>query len=407
MRDLLGGKGAGVAEMTRAGLPVPPGFTITTEACNAFYAAWRKVPRGAVGAGREGAPRCREDDRQGVRRPAQSAAGQRPQRRQVLDAGNDGHGPQPRPQCEDARRPGRADQGPPFRPRRAPPIHPAVQQDRARDRRAAVRGRARRDQEAQEGEDRRGPQRSGARGADHRVPRHRQAPFAHRFPRGSDGAAARGDRCGVRVVEQQARDRLPQLQPHPARPRHRRQRPVDGVRQHGRRLRHRRRVHARSVDRRAEAVRRVPHQRAGRGRRRRHPHPQADRGDGDGSAEGVQAVRADRAQAREALPRRAGHGVHDRARHAVHAADAERQADRGGGGEDRRRHGARAAHHQARGGAARRAGAGRSAAASPHRSEGQGQRARNRARRLAGRGLRQGRLRRRPRRGAWPRRARR
>src|SRR5262249_5678596 len=37
MRDLLGGKGAGAAEMTRAGLPVPPGFTITTEACNAYY----------------------------------------------------------------------------------------------------------------------------------------------------------------------------------------------------------------------------------------------------------------------------------------------------------------------------------------------------------------------------------
>ena len=37
MRDLLGGKGAGLAEMTNAGLPVPPGFTITTEACNAYY----------------------------------------------------------------------------------------------------------------------------------------------------------------------------------------------------------------------------------------------------------------------------------------------------------------------------------------------------------------------------------
>ena len=32
MRDLLGGKGAGLAEMTKAGLAVPPGFTITTEA---------------------------------------------------------------------------------------------------------------------------------------------------------------------------------------------------------------------------------------------------------------------------------------------------------------------------------------------------------------------------------------
>src|SRR5215469_703916 len=46
MRNLLGGKGAGVAEMTRAGLPVPPGFTITTEACNAFYAAGSTFPAG-------------------------------------------------------------------------------------------------------------------------------------------------------------------------------------------------------------------------------------------------------------------------------------------------------------------------------------------------------------------------
>ncbi len=44
MRDLLGGKGAGVAEMTNAGLPVPPGFTITTAACNAYYEAGKKFP---------------------------------------------------------------------------------------------------------------------------------------------------------------------------------------------------------------------------------------------------------------------------------------------------------------------------------------------------------------------------
>jgi pyruvate, orthophosphate dikinase len=46
MRDLLGGKGAGVAEMTRAGLPVPTGFTITTAACNAFYDSKQKFPTG-------------------------------------------------------------------------------------------------------------------------------------------------------------------------------------------------------------------------------------------------------------------------------------------------------------------------------------------------------------------------
>src|ERR1700682_1989489 len=36
MKDILGGKGAGLAEMTNAGLPVPPGFTISTEACNLY-----------------------------------------------------------------------------------------------------------------------------------------------------------------------------------------------------------------------------------------------------------------------------------------------------------------------------------------------------------------------------------
>src|SRR5206468_5880540 len=46
MRDLLGGKGAGAAEMTRAGMPVPPGFTITTEACRAYYSAGGKFPKG-------------------------------------------------------------------------------------------------------------------------------------------------------------------------------------------------------------------------------------------------------------------------------------------------------------------------------------------------------------------------
>ena len=46
MKDLLGGKGAGLAEMTKAGLPTPPGFTITTEACNDYFAAGEKLPDG-------------------------------------------------------------------------------------------------------------------------------------------------------------------------------------------------------------------------------------------------------------------------------------------------------------------------------------------------------------------------
>jgi pyruvate,orthophosphate dikinase len=46
MRDLLGGKGANLAEMTRLGLPVPPGFIVTTKACNAYLEAGGKFPVG-------------------------------------------------------------------------------------------------------------------------------------------------------------------------------------------------------------------------------------------------------------------------------------------------------------------------------------------------------------------------
>ena len=43
MKDTLGGKGAGLAEMTNAGLPVPPGFTIQTEACREYMHKGGKV----------------------------------------------------------------------------------------------------------------------------------------------------------------------------------------------------------------------------------------------------------------------------------------------------------------------------------------------------------------------------
>ena len=43
MRNLLGGKGANLAEMTNIGLPVPQGFTITTEACTQYYEDGREI----------------------------------------------------------------------------------------------------------------------------------------------------------------------------------------------------------------------------------------------------------------------------------------------------------------------------------------------------------------------------
>ena len=48
LKDLLGGKGANLAEMTNLGLPVPPGFTITTDACR-YYLAHGTTPDGLDG----------------------------------------------------------------------------------------------------------------------------------------------------------------------------------------------------------------------------------------------------------------------------------------------------------------------------------------------------------------------
>ena len=46
LRNLLGGKGSGLAEMVNIGIPVPPGFTITTEVCTYFYQHQMQLPEG-------------------------------------------------------------------------------------------------------------------------------------------------------------------------------------------------------------------------------------------------------------------------------------------------------------------------------------------------------------------------
>src|ERR1700761_7513375 len=54
MKNLLGGKGANLAEMSSLGLPVPPGFTVTTEACVHFYANGKQYPAELKGQVAEG-----------------------------------------------------------------------------------------------------------------------------------------------------------------------------------------------------------------------------------------------------------------------------------------------------------------------------------------------------------------
>ena len=102
-RNLLGGKGAGCAGMTKAGLPVPPGFTITTEACVAYYSTQQSVPGRHVGADARGARDRRAEDGQEAGRPERPAARLGPLRRARLDAGHDGHRAEPRPERHERR----------------------------------------------------------------------------------------------------------------------------------------------------------------------------------------------------------------------------------------------------------------------------------------------------------------
>src|SRR6185312_6415283 len=60
MKNLLGGKGANLAEMASIGLPVPPGFTITTEVCTAFYENKRNYPGELEGQVREALARIEQ-----------------------------------------------------------------------------------------------------------------------------------------------------------------------------------------------------------------------------------------------------------------------------------------------------------------------------------------------------------
>ena len=104
MRELLGGKGAGLAEMARLGLPVPPGFTITTEVCTYFYAHGKTLPPDLGEQLDAALAKVGAVAGHGFGDADRAAAGFGAFRRARLDAGHDGHGAEPRPQRRDRRR---------------------------------------------------------------------------------------------------------------------------------------------------------------------------------------------------------------------------------------------------------------------------------------------------------------
>ena len=322
MRDLLGGKGANVAEMTRVlgAERVPAGFTITTEACVAYMRADRTEPDGMAD---EVAAALQRLERRAGKRLGDPAdpllvsvrSGARESMPGMLDTVlnlglND----------ESVQGLAQGDRERALRLGLLPAARADVRQRLARRARRAVRGRDPRGQAGARRQARHRARHCRTEGPD------RALPGALRVPPGPGRAAEPGDPRGVRLLDGRPRGVLSPHQRDPGRVGHRGQRPADGVRQQGRHVGDRRRLQPRRDDRRARAVGRLPGRRAGRGRRVGRAQHARHRRAGGGDAGGARRADGGAAHARGPLRRHAGHGVHDRGRQAVPAADAQRQA---------------------------------------------------------------------------------
>ena len=337
MKELLGGKGANLAEMTVIGLPVPPGFTITTEVCNHYSPHGKGYPDGVDAPGRGRARRCSRPTwaRRSATPPTRCWSRVRSGARAsmpgmmdtVLNLGlND-----ETVQGIIAQHRQRA-----LRLRLLPPLRPDVRRRRprlqARERRRGrrVRGAPRGDEEGRGVEARHRPRPPTTSRSSSPSSRRRQGAHRQRLPRRSRGAAlgavgavfgswsndradrSIGDLNGIpddwgtavnvqtMVFGNMGDDCGTGVALHP-RPGHRRER----------------------------LLRRVPRST----RRARTSSPASARRAGDRAARRILAGRLRRAHrhppdAREPLPRHAGHRVHDREGPALHAADAQRQAHR-------------------------------------------------------------------------------
>ena len=250
MKNLLGGKGANLAEMSNLGLPVPPGFTLTTAVCTAYYDNGRAYPDGLeaeVEQALEAVGRIAGLTFGDARNPllvsvrSGARASMPGMMDTVLNLGlNDAN-----------RRGGRGgDRRRALRLGFLPPLHHHVLGRGARRGAPPLRGGARRLQGAQGLRPRHGP--DGRRLAGPRPPlqAHRREGARQALPAGSARAALGRHRRGVRLLDERAGEQIPRAARHPGELGHGGQRPGHGVRQPRRDLRHRRRLHPQPLDRR-------------------------------------------------------------------------------------------------------------------------------------------------------------
>ena len=278
MRNLLGGKGCELAEMTNLGIPVPPGFTITTQAWAAYNRVGPPVPRGAVGSGASGLEKLEQD--------ADLVLGD-PKRPLLVSVRSGARVSMPGMMetvlnlgLNDATVEGLAA----WTGQRAlrlgllPALHHDVRRRGAGHPARGLRRAARRAQEAARRADR--PRGAGRRASEARRRRFKDIVSertGRAVPPGPARAAPPGRPRRVRLLVRQEGHRVPPHQQHPGRLGDGGDRDVDGLRQPRRDLRHRRRLHARSPHGRAALLRRVPRQRPGRGRGGGHPDTRAHR----------------------------------------------------------------------------------------------------------------------------------
>ena len=359
-RNLLGGKGANLAEMCRLGLPVPPGFTITSDLCNWYYANGRTYPSslaaevstaldhiGSLTGRRFGDPQklLLVSVRSGARASMPGMMDT------VLNLGlNDETVEALAADAGDAR----------FAYdsyRRFIQMYSDVVMglDHEVFEEILEEEKARLGQELDTS--------LSAKDWQEVIALYKakvEEELGKPFPAGPPGAALGGDRRRVFELDESPRHHLQAAARHSRKLGYCRQRAGHGLRQHGRHLGDGRRLHAQSVDRRKDALRRISRERPGRGRGRRHPHAAEHHRSrahrcrlrqavaAEDHAGGVRILRGDLGPAGKALPRHAGSRIYHRARQALDAADAIGQTHRQGGAEDRRRYGGRGVDHARR-----------------------------------------------------------
>ena len=316
LRNLVGGKGAGLADMVNLGIPVPPGFTITTEVCTVFYEREQTFPEGLEAEVAANLKKIEEimgmkfgDPKNPLLLSIRSGAraSMPGMMDTVLNLG-----------LNEQTVKGLADLTGNERfaydcYRRFVAMYGDVVlglKPETQGRAGPLRGDHRCKEEAEGHQARHRVHASTTSRTWWRASRRPSRSEARRrLSRRPDGAALGRHRRGLQLLEQRPRHRLPGAEQHPRLMGHGRQRAGHGLRQHGQGLGYGRGLHPEPGHRRQRLLRRVSPQRPGRGRGGGHQHPAAHQQEAEGRCRRCQASKK---RCRSRTPISSGYGASSR-----------------------------------------------------------------------------------------------